>query len=145
MTDSLAIPETGKARNIVAGAIQSVLTVAFVATAGAMLANVPAIVQAFQQIGFGQWLRYAAALVETGGVVVLVVPGAAAFGALWLGATMVVAVLAPLFILHSNPVPSLALLGLCLAVIWLRRDEMGNLRAKFSRAVRRAKPGSSRS
>jgi len=130
MTGSLALPHAGKARSVVVGAIQSVLAFAFVAAAGAKLANVPAIVQVFREIGLGQWLRYAAALVETAGVVILIVPGAAALGGLWLGATMVFAVCAHLFILHSNPSAALALLALCLAVVWLRRDELDVLRAR---------------
>jgi putative oxidoreductase len=137
MTDSLAVPHAGRARSVVVAAIQSVLAIAFVAAAGAMLANVPAIVQVFREIGLGQWLRYAAALAETAGVVILVVPGAAALGGLWLGATMVLAVLTNLFILHSNPVAALALLILCLAVVWLRRDELDVLRARFSSSMQR--------
>ena len=89
MTDAIAAPQSHRVRDLIIGAIQSALAVAFVAAAGAKLANVPAIVQVFTAIGLGQWLRYATALVETAGVVILVVPGAAAFGGLWLGTTMV--------------------------------------------------------
>jgi hypothetical protein len=50
---------------------------------------------------------------------------------LWLGTTMVFAVLTHIFVLHTNPAAALTLLILCLALVWLRRDELDVLRARF--------------
>jgi len=49
---------------------------------------VPLLIQVFDAIGLGQWFRIFTALVEIVGVIGLVTPGLAAFGALCLCATM---------------------------------------------------------
>jgi putative oxidoreductase len=59
-----------------------------VAAAVAKLIGVPLLIQVFDAIGLGQWFRIFTALVEIVGVIGLVTPGLAAFGALCLCATM---------------------------------------------------------
>jgi len=95
-----------------------------VASGGAKLAGVPVMIQIFDQIGFGQWFRIVTGLVEVAGAVALLVPGFAAFGAAWLGATMFFAVLTHLFILPGSAMPALILLTLNALVVWLRRDQL---------------------
>jgi len=85
-------------------------------------------VQVFGQIGLGQWFRYVTALVELLGVIALLVPGFSGFAALWLGTTMVFAILTHLFILHSNPIGAVVLLVLCGVLLCLRRDQHVTLR-----------------
>jgi putative oxidoreductase len=104
--------------------IQGLLAAAFLAAGGAKLAGVAMMVQIFDQIGMGQWFRIVTGLVEAIGAVALVVPGFAALGAAWLGATMFFAVLTHLFILHSSAMPALILLTLNVLVVWLRRDQL---------------------
>ena len=58
------------------------------AAAVAKLIGVPLLIQVFDAIGLGQWFRIFTALVEIIGVIGLVTPGLAAFGALCLCATM---------------------------------------------------------
>ena len=113
-----------RGRVIGAWIIQGLLAAAFLAAGGAKLAGVPMMVQIFDQIGMGQWFRIVTGLVEVIGAVALVVPGFAALGAAWLGATMFVAVLTHLFILHSSAMPALILLTLNVLVVWLRRDQL---------------------
>jgi len=117
--------------NVFAWVIQSLLALAFAAAASAKLAGVPMLVQVFSQIGLGQWFRYVTALVELLGVIALLVPGFSGFAALWLGTTMVFAILTHIFILHSNPVGAVVLFGLCGVLLWLRRDQIVTLRARF--------------
>ena len=113
--------QPSKAKNISDWVLQVLLALAFLTAAGAKLASVPMLVEEFNLIGLGQWLRYAAAIVEIIGAIVLLVPGFAAYGALWLAITMFFATLAHLFAMHNNPTPALVLLALNLAVFWLRR------------------------
>lgn len=113
-----------RGRVVGAWIFQGLLAAAFLAAGGAKLAGVPMMVQIFDQIGMGQWFRIVTGLVEVIGAVALVVPGFAALGAAWLGATMFVAVLTHLFILHSSAMPALILLTLNVLVVWLRRDQL---------------------
>jgi uncharacterized membrane protein YphA (DoxX/SURF4 family) len=116
-------------RRRVVGALilQGLLAAAFLAAGGAKLFGVPTLVQLFDQIGAGQWLRIVTGLVEVAGAIALLVPGFAALGAAWLGATMFFAVLTHFFILHTSALPALVLLALNVAVVWLRRDQLAAL------------------
>jgi putative oxidoreductase len=113
-----------RGRVVGAWIVQGLLAAAFLAAGGAKLAGLPMMVQIFDQIGMGQWFRIVTGLVEVIGAVALVVPGFAALGAAWLGATMFFAVLTHLFILHSSAMPALVLLTLNALVVWLRRDQL---------------------
>jgi uncharacterized membrane protein YphA (DoxX/SURF4 family) len=120
--------ETVSRRRVVGALIlQGLLAAAFLAAGGAKLAGVPTLVQLFDQIGAGQWFRIVTGLVEVAGAVALLVPGFAALGAAWLGATMFFAVLTHFFILHTSALPALVLLALNVAVVWLRRDQLAAL------------------
>jgi RNA polymerase sigma-70 factor (ECF subfamily) len=119
----------GKARIITSRVIQGILAAAFVAAATAKLMGVPMMIQVFDAIGLGQWFRIVTALVEIGGAAALLIPGFAAFGALWLAVTMFFATLTHLFILHTSAAPAVLLLALNLVVLWLRRDQFERLRA----------------
>jgi uncharacterized membrane protein YphA (DoxX/SURF4 family) len=123
MTDASIAYQLSKARNISAWILQVLLALAFLAAAGAKLASVPMLVEEFNLIGLGQWLRYMAAIVEIIGAIALLTPRFAAYGALWLAITMFFATLAHLFAMHNNPAPALVLLVLNLVVFWLRRDQ----------------------
>ena len=104
--------------------LQGLLAAAFLAAGGAKLAGVPMMVQIFDQIGMGQWFRIVTGLVEVAGAVALLVPGFAALGAAWLGATMFFAVLTHFFVLHSSAMPAVILLALNVLVVWLQRDQL---------------------
>lgn len=123
MTDTSITYQPSKARNISAWILQVILALAFLAAAGAKLASVPMLVQEFNLIGLGQWLRYVAAIVEIIGAIALLTPRFVAYGALWLAITMFFATLAHVFAMHNNPAPALVLLILNLVVFWLRRDQ----------------------
>jgi putative oxidoreductase len=84
----------------------------------------------FAQIGLGQWFRVVTGLVELLGVVALLIPGFAVAGGLWLGVTMVCAIIAHVTVLHTSPVPPLVLLLLNLIVVWLRGYQLAALRTR---------------
>jgi putative oxidoreductase len=117
----------GKTKNISAWALQCLLAAAFFAAAGAKLASVPMLVEEFDKIGFGQWFRYVTALVEITGAVALLIPGKAAYSAVWLATTMFFATLTHLFILHTNPTPAIVLMLLNLVILWLRRYQLAGI------------------
>jgi len=124
MQKPVAIQAPSRGRVVGAWILQGLLAAAFLAAGGAKLAGVPMMVQIFDQIGLGQWFRVVTGLVEVAGAVALLVPGLAALGAAWLGATMFFAVLTHLFILHSSAMPAIILLTLNVLVVWLRRDQL---------------------
>jgi uncharacterized membrane protein YphA (DoxX/SURF4 family) len=125
---SLSRPHKGQ--NAVAWVLQVLLAAVFLAAAGAKLASVPMLVQVFDQIGVGQWFRFVTAIVEIAGAIALLVPGFAALGALWLGATMFFATLTHVAILHTSAAPAMVLLVLTLILAGLRRDQLWALRDK---------------
>jgi uncharacterized membrane protein YphA (DoxX/SURF4 family) len=114
-------------RRIGSWVLQGVVATAFLAAGAAKLAGAAYMVQLFDQIGLGQWFRYATGLVEVVGAVALIAPGLVAFGGLWLGGTMVFAVLTHVFVLHTSPVPAIVLGLLNALIVYLRRDELASV------------------
>ncbi len=131
MSDAGLVSAPSRPVAIATWVLQGVLAAVFLAAAAAKLAGAPMMVEVFAQIGIGQWFRFVTAGVEILGAVALLAPGYAGFGALWLAATMVGATLAHLLVLHTPPVPALALLALNLLVAWLRRDQVAGLLRPF--------------
>jgi putative oxidoreductase len=127
-----SLSHPGKARIVTSRVIQGILAAVFVAAATAKLIGAPMMIQVFDAIGLGQWFRIVTALVEIGGAAALLIPGFAAFGALWLAVTMFFATLTHLFILHTSAAPAFLLLALSLAVVWLRREQLERLRANLT-------------
>ena len=122
-----SITTSQASRRIGAWILQGVVAAAFFAAGVAKLAGAAAMVQLFDQIGVGQWFRYATGLVEVIGALALIYPGLAAIGGVWLGGTMVFAVLTHLVVLHTSPVPAIVLGLLNALIVYLRRDELASL------------------
>jgi uncharacterized membrane protein YphA (DoxX/SURF4 family) len=124
---SVASVETKRARRrIVAWCLQAVVAAAFFASGATKLAALPFEVQLFAQIGLGQWFRTGTAVVEIVGALALVYPGLASIGGLWLGFTMLCAVVTCLAVLHTSPVPAIVLGLLNALIVYLRRDELSS-------------------
>jgi putative oxidoreductase len=119
-----SINTTRVPRRIGAWIVQGVVASAFFAAGAAKLAGAAFMVQLFEQIGLGQWFRYATGLVEVAGALALIYPGLASIGGLWLGGTMAFGVLTHLFVLHTSPVPAIVLGLLNALIVFLRRDEL---------------------
>ena len=122
-----SIKTTQAPRRIGAWIVQGVVAAAFLAAGAAKLAGAAAMVALFDQIGVGQWFRYATGLVEVIGALALIYPGLASIGGVWLGGTMVFAVLTHLVVLHTSPVPAIVLGVLNALIVYLRRDELVSL------------------
>jgi len=120
MTTSTSLSQTQ--RRIV-WAVRVLLALAFGAAGAAKLAGVPMMVQVFDAIGFGQWFRYVTGVVEILGVVLLLVPATAFFGAVWLAITMTGAVATHLILIGGSPLPALVLGLLSAFVAWKLRPD----------------------
>lgn len=107
-------------RRIVWG-VRILLALAFGAAGGAKLAGVPQMVQVFDAIGVGQWLRYLTGAVEVAGVMLLLVPTTGFFGSLLLVATMIGGVATHLVVIGGSPVPAMVLGLLSAFVAWRLR------------------------
>ena len=105
-------------------ALRALLTLAFVGAGAAKLAGVDMMVATFDAIGIGQWFRYVTGIIEIGAAVLLWLPRRQVLAAAVLGATMVCAVLAHLFILGPSAIPAVVLGLICAAVIYLHRDQI---------------------
>jgi len=106
--------------------LRGLLTLAFVAAGGAKLAGAEMMLGTFDAIGVGHWFRYVTGAIEVGAGLLLWVPGKQVLAAALLGATMVGAVLAHLFILGPSAVPAVILGLICAAVIYLHRDQISD-------------------
>ena len=122
-----SIKSTHAPRRVGSWILQGVVATAFFAAGAAKLAGAADMVQLFDQIGVGQWFRYATGLVEVIGALALIYPGLASIGGLWLGGTMFFGVLTHLFVLHTSPVPAIVLGLLNALIVYLRRSELASL------------------
>lgn len=104
--------------------LRALLTLAFLGAAGAKLAGVDMMVETFDKIGLGQWLRYFTGIVEIAGAALLWLPNRQVVGAALLGATMVGAVLTHWFILGPSAVPAIVLGLLSAAVLYIYRAQI---------------------
>src|ERR1700751_5097167 len=82
-------------RRICTWVLQAIVATAFFAAGAAKLAGAAYMVQLFEQIGLGQWFRYATGVVEVVGALALIAPGLVWFGGLWLRGPMVFCRLTP--------------------------------------------------
>lgn len=106
-------------------ALRALLTLAFVGAGTAKLMGVDMMVATFDAIGVGQWFRYVTGAIEVGGAILLWLPRRQVLAASLLGATMVGAVLAHLFILGAaEGVPAVVLGLICCAIIYIHRDQI---------------------
>lgn len=110
--------------------LQILLTAAFVLAGGSKLAGIPAMVQVFDKVGFGQWFRYLTGCLEILGAVGLWIPRISVYSALLLVCVMAGALATHLLLIGGNPAAALVLLALSSCLVWLRR---GQLQAALTR------------
>ena len=117
-------PARRRAATVALWALQIALAVALGAAGASKLAGAPAMLELFDAVGVGQWLRYVTGSFELLGALLLVVPATAAFGALLLAGVLSGAVLSHLTVLHTSPAAPLALLAGLAVVLYARRAEI---------------------
>ena len=80
-------------------------------------------VKKFDEIGFGQWLRYLTGVLEIAGAVGLLIPRLCGLAALGLAGVMVGATATELFLLDNGDATLPAILLVLAAIVaWFRRD-----------------------
>ena len=114
--------------------LRVILTLAFIGAGGGKLVGVEMMVMTFDQIGFGQWLRYLTGLIEVLGVALLWMPRKQVIGAALLGGTMVGAVMTHWFILGPSAVPAIVLGLVCTTVIYIYRYQIHKVFGMVHRA-----------
>jgi putative oxidoreductase len=98
--------------------LQGLLAVVFLVAGTTKLASLRMQIALFERIGFGQWFRYLTGGLEVIGATLVLVPRTAGIAATLLGMTMVGAVEVHLLIAGGNPLPSIVLLVMAVAVTW---------------------------
>jgi putative oxidoreductase len=120
----VARSSAGGPANVALWILQVLLAAAFIVPVYRKLAGVPESVQLFDDIGLGQWLRYAVGLLELALAIGLVLPALAGLSALGLIAVMAGAVATELFFETGMWLLPLVLLVVALVVAWGRRDQI---------------------
>jgi uncharacterized membrane protein YphA (DoxX/SURF4 family) len=105
-------------------ALQILAAAQFFVTGLDKLADAPPMIQLFQTVGFGQWLRYFTGTLEVVSAVLLLMPGLAALGAALLALAMTGALIAHATVLPFSPVKAIVLLVMVSVVFWVRRREL---------------------
>ena len=109
-----------KALNITFWVLQGLLCATFLVAGTIHLAGSQMQIAFFENIGLGQWFRYFTGAIEVICAGLVLFPRTAVAGVAMLGITMVGAIEIHLLITGGNPIPSVVLLAMVLAVIWYR-------------------------
>lgn len=111
-------------RRIGLWSVKAVLALVFIAAGSMKLYGTPAMVQTFEQIGFGQWFRYLTGVLELVGAVAILIPAIAGFGGLLLSSIMVGATLTHLLGVPGSLPFAIALFALSALVASAHRREV---------------------
>jgi putative oxidoreductase len=123
-TGTFAITDTsatrGRLANVGLWVLQIIAAAMFLMAGTLKLIGNPDMVQEFGVIGIGQWFRYLTGIIEVVGAILLLIPGAALFGAVSLAVTMIGALIAHSFVIGGNPAAAIVLLAITSTVAWAR-------------------------
>jgi putative oxidoreductase len=114
------LPKFSGGANVALWILQILSAIVFLIAGFAKLSGSSPMIEAFDRIGIGQWFRYFAGAVEIFSAVLLLVPRAAATGALLLVCTMFGAIAAHLFVFGDSPLAPLVLLVFNAVIFWKR-------------------------
>jgi putative oxidoreductase len=124
--------DRGAARlNAVFWVVQGVFAVAFLVPALRKLIGVDESVELFDELGFGQWLRYAVGLLELALTIGLLVPGLSGIAALGIVVTMVGATFTEIFVESGRWWLPVAYGAVAALIAWIRRSDVVNLLGRF--------------
>jgi len=132
--DRLAAAGTDRSRaaNTILWVLQALLALSFVTAGLQKLGGTEYMVNIFDKVGVGQWLRYVIGVLEIAGAVGALIPALSGLTALALSLLMVGATVTNLFIGVTWAVP-LGYLVLAVLVAWGRRSETKALAERFTR------------
>ena len=93
-----------KPESIAVWTLRTVLALIFLTVGGCQLFGAQQMVQVFDQIGFGQWLRYVTGALELSGALLLLIPSVSAIGSFVLiGITLGAALAHTMELVSGNP------------------------------------------
>lgn len=125
-----------RARTIVLWVLQIALALQFAGGGWLKLSGAPVMVDMFETIGVGQWLRFMVGALEVVAAVGLIVPRLAGLAALGLCGLLVGATLTNLLVLRTDSRVALVLLALSAIVAWGRREQIADILARVTRERR---------
>lgn len=120
-TETTAAPARSRATNVVLWVLQVLLAAQFAMAALPKLQGAEIMVDMFDDIGAGQWLRIVVGLLEVAGAIGLLIPRLTALAALGLVGLMAGAVITNAFVIETNPVIPILLLVVAAVIVWGRR------------------------
>lgn len=133
MSTSAASPRTpSRVHNVILWTLQGLLALTFLGSSSGKLLGVEAQVALFDELGFGQWLRYLTGALQLLGAIGLLIPLLSGLAATGLALVMVSALISDLFLLsEGNPIAPLVLTLLIVVVAWGRRTQTLALRDRL--------------
>lgn len=111
---------------VVLWVVQVLLASQFVMAALSKLSGDPVMVDLFNAVGVGQWLRYAVGVLELAGAIGLLVPRLCGLAALCLSLLLVGATLTNLIVLGASPAIPIGYLLVASVIAWFRRSSIRN-------------------
>ncbi|MFC9689390.1 DoxX family protein [Kribbella sp. NPDC056951] len=108
--------------------LQVLLAASFVMAGLPKLTGDPLMIEMFDAIGAGQWLRYTVAVLEIAGAIGLLIPRLCGAAALGLVGIMAGAVVTNVAVLEAAPVVPSVYLLLAAVIAWFRRASLSWLR-----------------
>ncbi len=121
MTVSASPARAGRFATTALWILRVLLVLAFVVPVYRKFAGVPESVELFDELGFGQWLRYAVGLLELVLALCLLVPPITGLAALGLVGVMAGAVVTEVYVESGRWVLPLILLLIAATLAWLSR------------------------
>ena len=112
---------------ILAWTLESGAMIAFLVAGGSKLAGSEDMVVLFDQIGWGQGLRYLTGSLEIFGVILILWPHTAFIGSTLLASIMMGSVLIHLFLIGGSPLPALLLMAITSLIAYLRYPQLSAL------------------
>src|SRR4051812_35319331 len=107
-------------KNLALWALQILTAAAFLMAGFGSLSGQPMMVETFEKIGIGEWLRYVTGVIEVTSAILLLIPRLTPLGAALQVCTMIGAVLTHLVLVGGSPVPALVLLCFAGIILWGR-------------------------
>lgn len=87
-------------------------------------------VDLFDDIGAGQWLRILVGVLEVAGAIGLLIPALTGLAALGLVGLMARATITNVFVIDTNPVIPIVLLAVATVIVWGRKPRVPGLSGK---------------
>ena len=112
---------SGKGRLITLWTLSGLVALAFVFVGGGKLAGTVQMVELFDKVGLGQWLRYFTGVLEVAGGIGLLIPRYGFYAAALLSMVMLGAIIAHVTVIGGSPAPAASLFVLSGIIAWLRR------------------------